>query len=153
MKIRDIETILKTEILGEKREKYNYYMSHYDEVEDMDTSFIRFKKYFQRVFHKTDISYLKAINQLIESQQMTPHYAKERNVYVIGHSLDETDKDIIQEIFGLATKIKIFYHKDEVVGDYISNLVKIYGKASFDSLRTTKDIEFVSHEPSELYHS
>ena len=84
---------------------------------------------------------------------MAHGYAKERNVYVIGHSLDETDKDIIQEIFGLATKIKIFYHKDELVGDYISNLVKMYGKTCFDSLRTTKDIEFVPHEPSELYHS
>lgn len=125
----------------------------YDEVEDMDTSFIRFKKFFQRVFYKTDISYLKAINQLIESQQLAPRYAKERIVYVIGHSLDETDKDIIQEIFGLATKIKIFYHKDEVVGDYIRNLVAIYGKTGFDSLRITKDIEFVPHEPSELYHS
>ncbi len=125
----------------------------YDEVEDIDTSFIRFKKYFQRVFYKTDTGYLKSINQLIESQQMVPGYVKERNVYVIGHSLDETDQDIIQEIFGLATKIKIFYHKDEVVGDYISNLVKIYGKAGFDLLRTTKDIEFVPHEPSELYHS
>ena len=125
----------------------------YDEFEDMDTSFIRFKKYFQRVFYKTDISYLKAINLLIESQQLAPRYAKERIVYVIGHSLDETDKDVIQGIFGLATKIKIFYHKDEVVGDYIRNLVAIYGKTGFDSLRITKDIEFVPHEASELYHS
>ena len=125
----------------------------YDEFEDMDTSFIRFKKYFQRVFYKTDIGYLKSINRLIESQQLAPHYAKERNVYVIGHSLDETDKDIIQEIFSLATKIKIFYHKDEVVGDYIKNLIAIYGKTGFDSLRTAKDIEFAPHEQSELYHS
>ena len=125
----------------------------YDEFEDMDTSFLRFKKYFQRVFYRADVGYRKAINEVVEIFHGAPSYAKDITVYVIGHSLDETDKDVIQEIFGLATKIKIFYHKDEVVGDYIKNLVAIYGKTGFDSLRITKDIEFVPHEASELYHS
>jgi hypothetical protein len=125
----------------------------YDEFEEMDTSFIRFKKYFQRVFYRADIGYMKAVDEVVGSLKSAPSYAKDITVYVIGHSLDETDKDVIQEIFGLATKIKIFYHKDEVVGDYIKNLINIYGKSGFDSLRTRKDIEFVPHEPSELYHS
>ncbi len=122
----------------------------YDEVDDIDTSFISFKKYFQRVFYKTDVSYLKEMSSINELKQRV---SLELTVCVIGHSLDETDKDIIQEIFSIATKIVIFYHKVEKVGDYIKNLVAIYGKTAFDDLRTTKNLEFLPHQPSELCHS
>ena len=123
----------------------------YDEFDNMDTSFIRFKKYFQRVFYKTDIGYIDARYKMIEFRQNAPQLVRNTTVYVIGHSLDETDKDIIQEIFDLATNIKIFYHKEEAVGDYIENLVSIYGKTGFDSLRATKNIEFLPHTEGERY--
>lgn len=125
----------------------------YDEFENLDTSFICFKKYFQRVFYKTDVSFIKKISSLYEFRHRATLANRDITVYVIGHSLDETDKDIIQEIFSVATKIVIFYHKVEKVGDYIKNLVAIYGKTGFDALRTSKDIEFLPHQPSELYHS
>lgn len=105
------------------------------------------------MFFKTDVKYLKKMLDLEDVMQRHPKQSLERRLYVIGHSLDETDKDIIQEVFNVATKIKIFYHKEEAVGDYIKNLVAIYGKMGFDSLRVTKDIEFIKHEQSELYHS
>ena len=83
-------------------------------------------------------------------------FAKAREeiaLYVIGHSLDQTDKDIIQEIFCVADKIIILYHEEKVVGDYISNLVSLYGKTGFDSLRVQKKIEFLPHEPFEKYNA
>ena len=121
----------------------------YDEIENIDTSFICFKKYFQRVFYKTDVEYLKAMS-LIEENKIRFAKAKDNLVlYVVGHSLDQTDKDIIQEIFSIADKIIILYHKEDVVGDYISNLVTLYGKTGFDSLRVQKSIEFLPHEPFE----
>lgn len=67
-----------------------------DIIETVDTTFIPFKKYFQRIKHKTDIKYL----EFIEKNKNTSDLA----LYVIGHSLDITDNDIIQEVFSMAGK-------------------------------------------------
>ena len=125
----------------------------YDEIENIDTLFIQFKKYYQRVFYKTDVRYLKATNLIQDNKVRFAKAREEIALYVIGHSLDQTDKDIIQEIFCVADKIIILYHEEKVVGDYISNLVSLYGKTGFDSLRVQKKIEFLPHEPFEKYNA
>ena len=113
-----------------------------DELHNLNTDFLCFKKYYQRVFYKTDIDYQKfniSINKYINSP-----YQKDDSVYVIGHSLDETDTEIIQKVFDRVNKIIIFYHKDSAIKDYVRNLIRIYGKKGFDSLRTEKNLEFKS---------
>ena len=108
-----------------------------DEFGSIDTTFLQFKKYFQRVFYNTDIEFLRSI----DFSRMTPR-SNDNNLTVIGHSLDSTDEDIIRQIFHFAKTIKILYHSETSVKNQIENLIKIYGKDGFDSLRQEKQLYF-----------
>lgn len=114
-----------------------------DELGDIDTSFLKFKKYFQRVFFKTDISFLKNI---YEGSKLLPEFRDKITLHVIGHSLDKTDADIIKQIFDLASEIKILYHNDTSTSDLIKNIVELYGKKGFDELRSQKVLRFIELE-------
>lgn len=106
-----------------------------DLIETIDTTFISFKKYFQRIKYKTDIEYL----DLIENNKHT----HDISIYVIGHSLNITDRDIIQEIFISASKIFILSYDEIDEYNHISNLLNIFGKNEFDNMRRKKDITFL----------
>lgn len=114
----------------------------YDELENMDTLFAQFKKYYQRVLKQTDSTYLRILKNI----RIRKNTEKEAvSICVIGHSLDVTDKDIIETVFDVATDIQIFYHDESAIGDYIKNLVKIFGKTAFDQLRVSKNLRFVPY--------
>lgn len=104
-----------------------------DDINTIDTTFLQFKKYFQRVLYKTDIDFTGDI--LTRSGDI-------KNLYVIGHSLDATDKDIIKLIFDASKEIFILYHDDSSVKRMIRNLVEMYGKEAFDELRCEKNLQF-----------
>lgn len=98
-----------------------------------DIEFIRFKKYFQRIHKKTGSEYKKWINKMAANNYSGNgfyHIGKKRNeVFIFGHSLDVTDKDILSEIILSDTvKTTIFYLDEEVYAQQIANLVKIIGK-------------------------
>ena len=109
-----------------------------DEINSIDTSFLLFKKYFQRTFYSTDNSFLRKIYADMKARTMS-----ETTLYVIGHSLDATDKDIIKLIFESADKIYIFYHSETSATSQIRNLVEMYGKHGLDRLRAEKSLCFV----------
>ncbi len=78
--------------------------------------FIQFKKYFQRIYKKTGCKYKDWLADIGE-------------VYIFGHSLDITDKDIFYEILmkeGIKTTIYYFNEKD--YAQKIANVVKIIGQ-------------------------
>ena len=110
----------------------------FDELDNLNTDFLCFKKFYQRVYYKTDLDYLSAI-------KFTGVFDKrfETNLSVVGHSLDITDQEIITTLFDNATKITIYCHDRKAIGDYIKNLVSIYGKSDFDKLRISKNLSFV----------
>lgn len=116
-----------------------------DELGYLDTSFIQFKKYYQRLFLKTDESYLKALAHHYRMK----NYDNGITVNVVGHSLDITDEDIIKSLFDIARNINIYYHNESAVGSYIKNLVSMYGKSKFDEIRTSKNIKFIPHDSIE----
>ena len=109
-----------------------------DNLSNMDTSFLQFKKYFQRTFFRTDHSYIKSI----QAHNTTPRN-NDNHLFVVGHSLDSTDKDIIMQIFRMAKKITILYHKESSVKNLICNLVEMYGKDGLDELRIERDLQFL----------
>lgn len=109
-----------------------------DNLSSINTSFLQFKKYFQRTYFRTDYSYI----QSIKTRNSTPHI-HDTHLFVMGHSLDITDKDIIMQIFDVANKITILYHKESSIKNLIRNLVEMYGKDGFDELRTTRDLQFM----------
>ncbi len=108
-----------------------------DERYSIDTTFLQFKKYFQRTYYATDNTFLDKIH---DQQKLGTLEGIE--LYVVGHSLDVTDKDIIELIFALASRICVLYHSDISVKNQIKNLVEIYGKQGLDRLRVEKNLCF-----------
>ena len=107
-----------------------------DEIATVDTSFILFKKYFQRTLYETDFDYLRWISTIKQAKQSY-------RLLVMGHSLDVTDKDILLDLFHSAKEIIILYHDSAAKASYIANLVKLYGKDGFDSLRRDQVLTFL----------
>ncbi|MBQ7889704.1 MAG: hypothetical protein IJ356_08075 [Erysipelotrichaceae bacterium] len=111
----------------------------YDDGDTVDTSFVAFKKYFQRVLYSTDIDYLSWISEIKNSKDNV-------NLVVMGHSLDITDEDIIKDLFLSVHEILILCHDDSAMFSYISNLIKMFGKSQFDMLRKDKNLRFMDIE-------
>ena len=64
----------------------------------------------------------------------------------MGHSLDITDKDIISDLFNVASQITILYHNESAKASYITNLVKIFGKSGLDGFREQSKLSFLPLE-------
>lgn len=106
-----------------------------DNLSSIDTTFVSFKKYYQRTLFETDMVYIRWINELVDSK--TPY-----RLFTMGHSLDITDKDIIEELFKNAKEIVILYHSLDAKKFLISNLIKLFGKNGFDILKKEKKLTF-----------
>ena len=97
-----------------------------DVRKDSDNRFYTFKKFYQRIMKDTDTSYQNVL-QYIETLEPDPndkegpyHY-----LYIFGHSLDVTDKDILSSLI-LAPNVNtfIYYHNDDSKKNLIGNLMK-----------------------------
>lgn len=139
--------------------------------QNSDTDFIAFKKYYQRIFKGTGCKYkdwldiihedykkrqIKLEKRVMETsgffskkqikKQVKREYLNEHNLYIFGHSLDVTDKDILRDlILNNILHTTIFYHSKEELGKKIANLGKVIGQDELIK-RTggnTKIIEFV----------
>ncbi|MEE1155404.1 MAG: AbiH family protein, partial [Acutalibacteraceae bacterium] len=117
-----------------------------DRKENVDTSFLRFKKYYQRTYYETDCSYLKWVSSLREKMKKDNDETVSENIKlsIMGHSLDVTDENYIRELFGLATSITVFYHNETAKKQHIENLVNIFGGNEFEKLRIEKQLSFVN---------
>lgn len=111
----------------------------YDELESTDTSFITFKKYYQRTLYETDVPYLRWLRSILDEDSRY----KDIHLVVFGHSLDITDKDIIKDLFDIASKITIFYHNDEAKALYIRKLVSMFGRTKFEQIRDEQELRFL----------
>lgn len=109
-----------------------------DELSAIDVSFLRFKKYFQRVIYHTDDEYIKWVRQNHASASLV----------VMGHSLDVTDKDVIMQMFDMAKDITVLYYSENAEASLVANLIKIYGKEKFDELRIKKRLRFLPQDAS-----
>lgn len=99
-----------------------------DDRKDSDLEFLHFKKYYQRIYKSTDNSYLKWIDEIRSYPEDT------HTLYIFGHSLDATDKDVLHQLIcNDNVQTKIFYyrkhkHDKSVLGQLIQNLVRIIGQ-------------------------
>jgi hypothetical protein len=115
----------------------------------LETNYIMFKKYYQRVYYRTDNDLIKVLS-LINEERRGLH--PERNILIVcGHSLDVTDKDIIKDSFAVSDYIIVVCHKLSSIGNYVKNLIKIYGKTEFDRLRSEKNLEFITYDEWEEF--
>lgn len=74
---------------------------------------------------------------------------KKKNIFIVGHSLDMLDKDILlHSVFSDSRMhtmyIQIFYHEEEVKWKLESNLISLIGVEAFQlATYISKNIRFV----------
>lgn len=126
---------------------------------DKEIDFIAFKKYYQRIYKETGSEYKNWVDEIANSRYVNEVSLREQfpkqipyekfnskhKLYIFGHSLDITDKDVLRDlILNDNVYTTIYYLNKAVMGQQIANLVKVIGQ---DELirRTggsTKTIEF-----------
>ena len=85
--------------------------------------FIVFKKYFQRIHKGTGCKYKEWTTNIKKDSKV------KYNLYIFGHSLDVTDKDILREfILNENVHTVIYYRNLDQKGQQIANLVKVIGQ-------------------------
>lgn len=115
--------------------------------------FIYFVKYFQRIQKATGTYYKELIAQRTWGKNvLTDKYT----LYVYGHSLDETDEDILKYLVGDINRQGIFVLKPEKVcifyydiDDYeqkVINLIKLYGRNIVETYIEQQFFVFLSIE-------
>lgn len=129
---------------------------------DNDIEFLMFKKYYQRIYKQTGSKYKDWVDDIKKeyekflktkasrAKKNVETELSQHNLYIFGHSLDVTDKDILHDlILNDNVYTTIFYPDKKELGRKIANLVKVIGQ---DELirRTggsTKTIEFKLQQP------
>lgn len=126
------------------------YLSEEERSENVE--FIEFQKYYQRMQKMTDNQYKILADEIVEGKK----YKDGVELYIFGHSLDATDKDILR-MFLLNDKIitTIYFYDRESYDRGIANLVKIlgyeelqkrvYGKRSTIIFKIQSHSELISH--------
>lgn len=93
------------------------------------TACIQFKKYFQRIFKRTGCKYYQWIEKIKDNNERMKKLSQKNNAFIIGHSLDITDKDVLKSIINTENMVTtVFYHNAEAFSSQISNLVKVLGE-------------------------
>lgn len=87
-----------------------------------EIDFIAFKKYYQRIYKCTGNQYKRWLEQIDKKKE-------ESKLYIFGHSLDETDGDILRDLINNDRIQTIIYYKDKKsLGQQIANLVKVLSR-------------------------
>ena len=116
-----------------------------DERKDSELEFLVFKKFYQRIYKSTDSSYMEWVDEIRQNSEC-PY-----ELYIFGHSLDKTDKDVLELLIcNDNVQTKIYYHRKsnddkKELGKLIRNLVRVIGAKEL--IRRTggshKTIEFI----------
>lgn len=133
--------------IQERKRDYNIvlgideYLSTVEE-QTQHTDFSIFKKFVQRIRNNNTkyTSWMRGIEQEAEEakkQRKDIYY--EPNVFIFGHSLDVTDKDILQRFIASEfTRVHVYAHSKPTEGELISHLLRyisedtVIGKTSME---------------------
>lgn len=109
---------------------------YYKDTSDCNshTNYNIYKKFTQRVINETGFQsreWLHTMN-VFEAAYKKTNNQFPSNVYVFGHSLDITDKDILKDFIDRdGVKTTIFYYDKQQQTQQIANLVKMLGQEHF----------------------
>ena len=93
----------------------------YESEGEISVAFAPFKKYYQRVYKGTDSNYADWLHGITND-------GHHRELYIFGHSLGVTDKDILNAfITGHKMKTTVYSHCDKARADHIANMTAIIG--------------------------
>lgn len=110
-----------------------------------NTNFIEFKKYYQRLIKGTNCDYKKWIDEINHTNYIIKH-----NIYIFGHSLASTDRDVLLDfIENEKTIITIYYNNSNQYSDQICNLVHLIGPDKLNEWvhQAKPKIKFVKQQP------
>lgn len=95
-----------------------------------NVEFLHFKKFYQRIFKQTDYNFVDWLKG-----------PGEKRLYIIGHSLDKTDGDVLRDMLTSPhMETTIYYHTKDANAQQISNLLNILGYDELNALtRGQKD--------------
>lgn len=109
-----------------------------NEREHQDNEFIYFVKYFQRIQKHCGTRY-KEFTKKTELNSYGIDITQPYNLYIYGHSLDATDKDVLEYLIGhldesgemhmKANRLVIFYYDQTDFEKKVINLINMYGRA------------------------
>lgn len=113
-----------------------------NEQKDQNIDFIYFVKYFQRIQKASGTKY---------KDFTFVKYQYELHIY--GHSLDETDEDILKNVIGSIDvnaelslkpkKVFIYYYDAADYEQKVINLIKLYGRSVVERQMEKKSFEFI----------
>ena len=96
-----------------------------DQEKDSNTSCLKFKKYFQRIYKRTGNDYKLFLKDALERKKVS---GESTQSYFFGHSLAATDGDVIRRVVEASDHVVIFYHDDRQHCEAITNLVTVLGR-------------------------
>lgn len=136
-KISDINTPL---VLG-----IDEYLS--EDTRDRDIDWIMFKKFFQRIYRRSDYKY----KGWSEFSPFSNTETQQTELYIIGHSLDVTDQDVLRDLILRENQItKIFYRNSTQLASELKNLIRIIGSEELNRRcrSVPPSIVFIRQQPS-----
>lgn len=99
-----------------------------DEAFPDSLDYICFQKYFQRIQKRIGNYYR---DWIVGTETYTQEDEEDLiNVYIMGHSLADSDKGILKDIFlnDFVKKVTVYYHSQSAYEQQIINLVAMFGK-------------------------
>lgn len=133
---------------------------YYDDNEKNDhTNYNIYKKFTQRIINETGFTchnWVKIINDNYQRfrNRINNGYMDYDKIFIFGHSLDVTDKDILKNlIYHPGVQTTIFYHDKQQQAQQIANLVKMLGQDNFieminqipQRIKFVKQTEMIKH--------
>lgn len=109
-----------------------------DAFENWD--YIYFQKFFQRIQKRTGAFYKAWIPQIHRSVEDAPI-----KVFIMGHSLGMTDKEILKEFFygKYVSEITIYYHNQYAYEQLVISLVNMFRKEFVIEQTGSNRIKFI----------
>lgn len=95
--------------------------------EKLGMEFIEFKKYFQRLWKRTGSIDETRFNKETISDGLNIQYSKIRTT-IFGHSLSNTDGDVLRKVEQLSDEIQIYYIDREDYRNKLINIIDVFGK-------------------------
>ena len=119
-----------------------------DEVFSDTLDYIYFQKYFQRIQKRTGNYYKEWITA--PDPRMRTLEDAPINVFIMGHSLADSDRGILKDIFynDFVQQITIYYHNQLAYEQQVINLVNMFGKDFVIEQTANERIIFTKLKPS-----
>ena len=91
-----------------------------DGKENEKFEYVKFKKYYQRIVLKTGSEYKDWLIKAADPNE------KISDVYIVGHSLDKTDYDILYEIFECKNvRVTVYYYNQSDLDEKVQRVIRL----------------------------